>query len=80
MAALLSGDLSVSAGLVGEVVSESIFGALQVNRDSLVHMVLIAVIAAVFTNFADVFRARQVSEISFYLLYMLLLAPVPAGV
>lgn len=74
VAALLSGDLSVSAGLVGEVVSESIFGALQVNRDSLVHMVLIAVIAAVFTNFADVFRARQVSEISFYLLYMLLLA------
>ena len=28
VAALLSGDLSVSAGLVGEVVSESIFGAM----------------------------------------------------
>ena len=36
-------------------------------------MLLIALAAAVFTNFAGAFRSRQVSEISFYVLYMLLI-------
>ena len=70
---IVTGDLSVSVDLLGQLLSDQLFYALQVNRESLVHMLLIAVIAAMFTNFADVFQARQISEISFYVLYMLLI-------
>ncbi len=71
---IVTGDLSVSVDLLGQLLSDQLFYALQVNRESLVHMLLIAVIAAMFTNFADVFQARQISEISFYVLYMLMIA------
>ena len=36
-------------------------------------MLLIAIIAAIFTNFSNAFQNKQVSEISFYVLYMLLI-------
>ena len=71
---IVTGDLSVSVDLLGQLLSDQLFYALQVNRESLVHMLLIAVIAAMFTNFADVFQARQISEISFYVLYILMIA------
>lgn len=71
---IVTGDLSVSVDLLGQLLSDQLFYALQVNRESLVHMLLIVVIAAMFTNFADVFQARQISEISFYVLYILMIA------
>ena len=71
---IVEGDLSVSADLILQLISDQLFHALQTNRESLIHMILIAVIAAVFTNFADVFQAKQISEISFYVLYMLMIA------
>ena len=71
---IVTGDLSVSVDLLGQLLSDQLFYALRVNRESLVHMLLIAVIAAMFTNFADVFQARQISEISFYVLYILMIA------
>ena len=43
------------------------------GKRSLISMVVIALLAAVFSNFAGVFQNRQASEISFYILYMLLL-------
>ena len=72
--AVITGDLSVSADLLGRLISDQLFHALEVNRESLIHMLLIAVVAAMFANFADVFQARQISEISFYILYMLMIA------
>ena len=52
----------------------SFFYALGSCRENLGHILLIAVIAAVFSNFSGVFQSRQISEISFYLLYLLLVA------
>lgn len=43
------------------------------GKRSLISMLVIALLAAVFSNFAGVFQNRQASEISFYILYMLLL-------
>ena len=39
----------------------------------IVHILLIAIVAAVFTNFSSAFRSKQISEISFYILYLLLI-------
>ena len=38
------------------------------SKKSLVYILMLAVIAAVFANFSGIFPNRQISEISFYLL------------
>lgn len=72
--AVLSGDMSVSAGLLKQLVSEQLTYVVSSNRSNLIHILLIAVIAAVFTNFSNVFQSKQISEVSFYMLYLLLIA------
>lgn len=74
VSAFLSGNLKEAWDLLGRLVSGQLFYAFQVNRESLVHMILLAVAAAVFSNFSAVFQTRQTSEISFYVLYMLMIA------
>lgn len=74
VAALLKGDIKISAELLNRLVSDQLTYALKVNKNNLVHIMLIAVIAAVFTNFSNVFQNRQISEISFFVLYLLLIA------
>lgn len=71
---ILSGDLSGSADLLKRLCADQLTYAFRVNKDSLIHMLLIALIAAIFTKFADVFYSRQISDISFYILYMLMIA------
>ncbi len=71
---ILSGDMDFSVGLVGRLVKEQIGYAFQSSRESLIHMLIIALLAAVFSNFSKVFKGRQISDISFYALYLLLIA------
>ena len=73
-AALISGNLELTAGLFNRLVSEQFTYAVRSGKDQLAHMLLIAVIAAVFSNFSKVFQSRQLSEISFYALYLLMIA------
>lgn len=71
---LTSGDLEGVGELFMKYLSDQVFYEFRYNRQNLVYMLLIALAAAVFTNFAGAFRSRQVSELSFYVLYMLLIA------
>ena len=54
-------------------IKETVFYQFGTNKKILVYMILIAVAAALFNNFTSVFQNRQVSEVSFYILYMLLM-------
>lgn len=71
---ILSGDLDFTSELLNRIVKEQLFYVLQVNRQNLIQMILIAVIAAVLSNFSNVFQSRQISGICFYALYLLLIA------
>ena len=71
---LLSGDLTFSVGLLGRLVKDQLGYAFRSSRDNLIHMLIIALLAAVFSNFSKVFQSRQISDISFYALYLLLIA------
>lgn len=71
---ILSGDLTFSAELLKRLIADQLGYAFKSCKDNLIHMLLIAIIAAVFSNFARVFQNRQISEISFYVLYLLLIA------
>lgn len=70
---LMSGDIAGVGKIFVEYLSDQIFYEFRYNRENLVYMLLVALTAAVFTNFAGAFQNRQVSEISFYILYMLLI-------
>lgn len=72
-ASMMSGDLTETGKLLLEYVGDQFHYEFRTNRKNLVYMLLIAVIAAIFTNFSGAFQSRQVSEISFYVLYMLLI-------
>ena len=74
VASLLSGDTALSAELLNRLVLDQLTYAFRVNKNNLVHILLIAVIAAVFTNFSNVFQNRQISEIGFFVLYLLLIS------
>ncbi len=73
-AELMSGDLSLTADLLGRLAKDQLIYAFQSGKENLVHILLIAVIAAVFSNFSSIFQNRQISEVGFYMLYLLLIA------
>lgn len=72
--AVLSGDLNLTADLFGRLVSDQLGYAFRVGKENLIHILLIALIAAVFRNFSNIFTNRQISEAGFYILYLLLIA------
>ncbi len=70
---VMSGETQLDAKLVNRLISDQLFYAFRVNKRSVFQLIAIAVGAALFVNFSRVFQTRQVSEISFFLLYMLLI-------
>ncbi len=73
MSSMMSGNLEETGKLLFQYIGDQLGYEFRTNRQNLVYMLLIAVIAAVFTNFSGAFQSRQVSEIGFYVLYMLLI-------
>lgn len=71
--ALIQGDGKEAGGMALRFLSELFFYELENGRKNLAYILIITLIAAIFTNFSNAFQNRQVSEISFYILYMLLI-------
>ena len=72
--AVLSGEEKFSIELLKRLVCDQFFYAFAGCRKNLVQILMITIVAAVFQNFAQVFKNRQVSEISFCVVYLLLIA------
>lgn len=73
VAALLNGDLEPTYEIFSRLFRDQIGYEFHYNKETITHILIIAVFASVFTNFSGAFQNRQISEISFYILYMLLL-------
>lgn len=73
VSSLIDGDGKNAGELIMEFLSDQFAYEFRYNRQNLAYMLLIAIIAAIFTNFSNAFQNKQVSEISFYVLYMLLI-------
>lgn len=71
---IISGDTEFTAQLLNRLVGEQLGYAFSSCRSNLLHILLLAIMAAVFTNFSNIFQNRQISEVSFYILYLLLIA------
>lgn len=70
---LIKGEIDSSLKLIGELIGELFFYEIQASRNGLIHILVLVILAAVFANFSSMFKGAQVSEISFSMLYMLLI-------
>lgn len=69
---LVKGNISGSFKNVKDMVKESVFIELSENKKIMLELILVAIIAAIFTNFSHVFINSFVSETGFYLTYLLI--------
>ena len=70
---LMQGNLQETGMKILSYVKDQISYEFRANKTNLVHILFIAITAAVFTNFSNALQNKQVGEISFYILYMLLI-------
>lgn len=70
----ISGDIRGGLRLLAGMLTGNFFQEWKTGRTTLIHVLMIALIAATLTGFSDIFQNRQISEVSYYMVYMLLLA------
>lgn len=70
---LLNGEELFSKAFLGELFRGFAASYITPDRDTLVQVLLLVLVAALFSNFTNVFGNGQTGEISFYVVYMLLL-------
>ena len=71
--AFLDGKETISPELLADYITDTAFYVVKANRGTLLYLLMIMIVAAVFSNFADVFRSRQIAQTGFYLVYVLLI-------
>lgn len=70
---LMSGNMEETIRIFLGFLGDQVFYEFNYSRQNLVYVLLVALTAAVFSNFAGAFKSRQISDISFYIMYMLLI-------
>ncbi len=70
---LISGELEFSFDLIKNLISDQLRYEIDSSKTGIIHILLLVIIAAIFSNFSGVFKSTQVAEISFSMLYMLLI-------
>lgn len=70
---LISGDLEISFDLIKQLIADQLSYEMASSKTGIIHILLLVIIAAIFANFSGVFKSTQVAEISFSMLYMLLI-------
>lgn len=71
---VLTGKTDLSANLLTRLIEDRLFYEFRAGRKGLIQILLIAIIASLFTNLSGVLRNNQIAEIGFYVLYMLLVS------
>lgn len=71
---IIRGDTKLSVDLIVRLLKEQLFFEFRSGKEGLVRVLLLAVMAAIFTNFSGVLKNEQIGGIGFYVLYMLLIA------
>lgn len=71
---LMKGEQGVSKKQAVLFIKEQLLSALVMDRQTFVQVLLLVLVAALFSNFTEVFGNNQTAEVSFYIVYMLLSA------
>ena len=70
---LITGEIKLSFDTIKSFLWDQLAYELDSSKSGMIHILILVIIAAVFANFSGVFKSTQVSEISFIMLYMLLI-------
>lgn len=70
---LISGETELSFEMIKTLVKDQLTYELSNSKASMVHILILVIIAAILSNFSGVFKSTQVADISFSMLYMLLI-------
>lgn len=73
VSSLISGNVKETVLIFSGFLSDRFTYEFDYNRKSLAYILMVSLTAAVFSNFAGAFRSRQISDMSFYVMYMLLI-------
>lgn len=70
---LLKGDMKGCTETIKKLLAQRLVGDIGTQKTGLVHILILIIAAAVFTNFSRVFANKQVSDICFFMVYLILL-------
>ena len=71
---IMHGNLGAAAGLLWNGIKDKLFAELAGMKNIFASILLLGIVSALFSNFSDVFENHQIADISFYFLYLLLMA------
>ncbi len=71
---ILRGHIFAAAGLVWDGVKGTLAAEVAGMKNIFASILILGIISALFTNFSDIFQNHQITDISFYFLYLLLMA------
>ena len=71
---LISGETKEFHELLIKFIIDQLFYEVSASREGIIQILLLVIAAAVFSNFSSMFKSTQVSEISFSVIYLLLIA------
>lgn len=71
---ILRGHIFAAAGLVWDGVKGTLAAEVAGMKNIFASILILGIISALFTNFSDIFQNHQIADISFYFLYLLLMA------
>ncbi len=74
VARLMNGEIPLSAQTIKEILRSAAFAEVDKQKALVLQILILAVAAAVFSNFVRVFEKNQISDIAFYMIYLLLFA------
>lgn len=76
---LMSGDVNGSLTQLGQEMTNALVGELSAQREVIFRIVIVGVVAALFTNIATAFLSNDISGTGFYITFMLLMCLLTAG-
>ncbi|MBQ8877792.1 MAG: stage III sporulation protein AE [Lachnospiraceae bacterium] len=71
---ILDGEFFLAGDLFLQAVRKGFTGELTGVREVLVSILVVGIVSALFSNFSDLFSGKQVSQVGYYFLYLLLMA------
>lgn len=71
---ILQGEIFAAVGLVWEGIKGTLGAELAGLKNIFAAILILGIVSALFSNFSDIFQNHQVADISFYFLYLLLMA------
>lgn len=71
---IFQGNINGAIRLLWEGIKGRLFTEIAGLKNILAFIIVIGIVSALFSNFSDIFESHQIADISFYFLYLLLMA------